>query len=129
MTIFLKLKWEQNILTPGSQVYILLCTGCSVKVKKSIFLGFRTFLRKKGSHIKSLCCPSVCLSVKTLYLRNAWRYQVEIQAIYSNPRPHDFLIKNIFLYLLSNNESSCGAAARGVTVKPTGCEFDPHSKR
>ena len=27
------------------------------------------------------------------------------------------------------NEASCGAAARGVTVKPTGCGFDSHSRR
>ena len=26
-------------------------------------------------------------------------------------------------------EGSRGAAARGVTVKPTGCGFDPHSRR
>ena len=26
-------------------------------------------------------------------------------------------------------EASCGAAARSVTVKPTGCGFDPHSRR
>ena len=26
-------------------------------------------------------------------------------------------------------EASRGAAARGVTVKPTGCGFDPHSRR
>ena len=29
----------------------------------------------------------------------------------------------------SNNEASRGAAAGGVTVKPTGCGFDPHSRR
>ena len=29
----------------------------------------------------------------------------------------------------SEVESSHGAAEQGVTVKPTGCEFDPHSKR
>ena len=26
-------------------------------------------------------------------------------------------------------EASGGAVARGVTVKPTGCGFDPHSRR
>ena len=26
-------------------------------------------------------------------------------------------------------EASRGAAARGVTIKPTGCGFDPHSRR
>ena len=26
-------------------------------------------------------------------------------------------------------EASRGAAAQGVTVKPTGCGFDPHSRR
>ena len=28
-----------------------------------------------------------------------------------------------------NVEASRGAAARGVTVKPTGCGFDPHTRR
>ena len=28
-----------------------------------------------------------------------------------------------------NIEVSRGAAARSVTVKPTGCGFDPHSRR
>ena len=26
-------------------------------------------------------------------------------------------------------EASRGAAAQSVTVKPTGCDFDPHSRR
>ena len=28
-----------------------------------------------------------------------------------------------------DDEASHGAAARGVTIKPTGSGFDPHSKR
>ena len=31
--------------------------------------------------------------------------------------------------VLQKSEASRGAAARGVTVKPTGCGFDPHSRR
>ena len=50
--------------------------------------NFRDFrvpyhLRKKGTLTRSLCCPSlrlsVCLSAKRLYFKNAWRYRVEIQ--------------------------------------------------
>ena len=26
-------------------------------------------------------------------------------------------------------EANCGAGAQSVTVKPTGCGFDPHSRR
>ena len=48
-------------------------------------------LRKKETLIRSLCCPSVCLSVKILYLRNASRYRDEIQTIYSDLRSLDFL--------------------------------------
>ena len=34
------------------------------------------------------------------------------------------------IYLLEKNfEAGRGAAARGVTAKPTGCGFDPHSRR
>ena len=32
------------------------------------------------------------------------------------------------LYILLLNEAGRGAAARGVTAKPTGCGFDPHSR-
>ena len=35
----------------------------------------------------------------------------------------------ICMYVLIFFEASRGAAARGVTVKPTGCGFDPHSRR
>ena len=36
----------------------------------------------------------------------------------------------IVLYLITSNfEAGRGAAARGVTAKPTGCGFDPHSRR
>ena len=85
----------------------LLCAGYSVNLIYFIFVVL-FFLKKKGTLIRSLCYPSVCLSVrpsvcrfvKTLYLRNAWRYRIEIQTIYSDLRPHDFLIRNIFLYLL-----------------------------
>ena len=35
---------------------------------------------------------------------------------------------NICKYLIKK-EAGRGAAARGVTVKPTGCGFDPHSRR
>ena len=32
-------------------------------------------------------------------------------------------------FLLSNLKAGRGAVARGVTAKPTGCGFDPHSRR
>ena len=35
-------------------------------------------------------------------------------------------INSMIIYKI---EASRGAAARGVTVKPTGCGFDPHSRR
>ena len=38
-----------------------------------------------------------------------------------------FSFKANFLHV--NIEAGRGAAARGVTVKPTGCGFDPHSSR
>ena len=31
--------------------------------------------------------------------------------------------------ILQFTEAGRGAAARGVTAKPTGCGFDPHSRR
>ena len=55
-----------------------------------IGLGFHTLLGKNGTLIRSLCCPSACL-----YFKNARRYRVEIQTIYSDLQPHDFLKKNI----------------------------------
>ena len=33
------------------------------------------------------------------------------------------------IYKLIVSEASRGAAIRGVIVKPTGCGFDPHSRR
>ena len=86
---------------------------------------------------------------------NTWRYRVEIQTIYSGLRSLDFLKKLYFsiylkkdtaIYIAKNayfdsikcikmnrilvvDEDSRGAAARSVTVKPTGCGFDPHSRR
>ena len=36
---------------------------------------------------------------------------------------------NDFIESPSSPEASCGAAARGVTVKSTGCGFDLHSRR
>ena len=38
-------------------------------------------------------------------------------------------IVGMFELKLINIEASRGAAAQGVTVKPTVCEFDPHSSR
>ena len=35
----------------------------------------------------------------------------------------------IILYLIYQIEASRGAAAQSVTVKPTNCGFDPHSRR
>lgn len=32
---------------------------------------------------RSLCCPSITLTVKILYLRNSWRYRVEIKTAHS----------------------------------------------
>ena len=32
-------------------------------------------------------------------------------------------------YYFKQFEASGGAVARGVTVKPTGCGFNPHSRR
>ena len=32
------------------------------------------------------------------------------------------------LFYIDTKEASRGAAARGVTAKPTGCGFDPHSR-
>ena len=40
-----------------------------------------------------------------------------------------FLIYNLTDFRKSLSEASGGAVARGVTVKPTGCGFDPHSRR
>ena len=31
--------------------------------------------------------------------------------------------------MINKGEASGGAMARGVTVKPTSCGFDPHSRR
>ena len=35
----------------------------------------------------------------------------------------------IYYAFINNTEASSGAAAGSVTVKPTGCGFDPHSTR
>ena len=35
----------------------------------------------------------------------------------------------IFFYTKSSLEASRGATAQSVTVKPTGCGFDPHSMK
>ena len=41
-----------------------------------------------------------------------------------------FLLICFKLYIqLKSSEAGRGAAARGVTAKPTGCGFDPHSRR
>ena len=37
--------------------------------------------------------------------------------------------RNKILNILILVEAGRGAAARGVTAKPTGCGFDPHSRR
>ena len=37
-----------------------------------------------------------------------------------------FIVIIILFYFF---EAGRGAAARGVTAKPTGCGFDPHSRR
>ena len=58
-----------------------------------IGLGFHTLLGKNGTLIRSLCCPSACL-----YFKNARRYRVEIQTIYSDLQPHDFL-KKLYFYI------------------------------
>ena len=34
-----------------------------------------------------------------------------------------------YITFFSALEAGRGAAARGVTAKPTGCVFDPHSRR
>ena len=36
------------------------------------------------------------------------------------------LIRKVFLSIIFFNEASRGAGAQSVTVKPTGCRFDPH---
>ena len=39
-------------------------------------------------------------------------------------------MENITKIIIINKiEAGRGAAARGVTTKPTGCGFDPHSRR
>ena len=42
-----------------------------------------------------------------------------------------FFINFLWLFWMKNTckEASCGAAVRSVTVKSTGCGFDPHSRR
>ena len=39
------------------------------------------------------------------------------------------IVFDCFCNMYLNVEAGRGAAARGVTVKPTGCGFDPHSRR
>ena len=39
------------------------------------------------------------------------------------------IIGEYIIFYLSFKEASRGAAARSVTAKPSGCWFDPHSRR
>ena len=45
----------------------------------------------------------------------------------------DYISKYLFIWTQRRrghgHEASRGAAARSVTVKPTGCGFDPHSRK
>ena len=47
----------------------------------------------------------------------------------------ELIISYTYIYIINSTtkfkiqETSRPAAARGVTVKPTGCGFDPHSRR
>ena len=50
-------------------------------------------------------------------------YYINSQNGCVNPKNYNFFYFIIYL------EASRRAAARDVTVKPTGCEFDPHSRR
>ena len=51
-------------------------------------------------------------------------------ALLSNYAGH---LKEVYLVILyfseADSEAGRGAAARGMTAKPTGCGFDPHSRR
>ena len=38
-------------------------------------------------------------------------------------------LNKILIFFVRLVEAGCGAAAQSVTVKPTGCGFDPHSRR
>ena len=41
----------------------------------------------------------------------------------------NFITETVFKNIIKKAEAGRGAAARGVTAKPTGCGFDPHSRR
>ena len=77
------------------------------------FLGLFIFQKKKRNAYKddfTVCLSvylSLCLSVKSLYLRNAWRYQVEIQTIYLDVQPHDFLEKKYLYTYLKTDMAVC----------------------
>ena len=66
---------------------------------------------------------------------NVSRIQRKVEDEYFNTKlPLPILLHAGYRVKLKNykqifSEASCGAAARGVTVKPTGCGFDPHSRR
>ena len=57
------------LYTSANRYVIFLCANCWIAIA-CFFLGFR--LRKKGTLIYKITLLSVRLSVKSVYLRNAW---------------------------------------------------------
>ena len=88
------------VLSIHKRRFILVIIIINIEILKYYYCWFfkvSYLLSKKGTLIRSRCCSSD-LSVKSLYLRNAWRYGFDIQTIYSDLWPHDFLKKGISRY-------------------------------
>ena len=86
-------------------IVVLIKISCDILVVRVPYI-----LGKKGTLVRSFCCPPVCLSVKTHYRKNAWRYQVEIQTIYSDLRPHNFLKKEMYFYIYLHRDMAVNIA-------------------
>ena len=70
----------------------------------------------------SIFVHTFCFEVTCLFVHLYWStVLLTLKQIYY------IILKRFILFKI--REASRGAAARSVTVKPTGCGFDPHSKR
>ena len=71
-----------------------------------------------------------------LYYYNYY-YTVSVVVNFYRNSPSGYLLSKLFIYINRDNlddyidytEARRGAGAQSVTVKPTGCGFDPHSRR
>ena len=70
---------------------------------------------------------AICWVVQVLVNTNYPQLTVALEQLYLYG--YYVIWKYIFLLVLNLYEASHGAAAQSVTVKPTGCWFDPHSRR